>query len=96
MKLFLRFLYESEYIVTDFSIAVPKMFAPKTIYREGFDVSEIHTLLEDPDKTQPIGKRDQHCSIANVAVHNLIEKKNKKTNIMIFIKLTGIYFMYIS
>lgn len=58
IRIFLRFLYESEYIVTDLSIAVPKMFAPKTIYREGFDVSEIHTLLEAPDKTQPIGKRD--------------------------------------
>lgn len=58
IRIFLRFLFESEYVVTDLSIAVPEMFAPKTVYREGFDISEIHKLLDEPDKTQPIGKRD--------------------------------------
>lgn len=58
VRTFLRFLFGSEYTVIDLSIAVPEMFAPKTVYREGFNISEIHKLLDMPDKTQPIGKRD--------------------------------------
>ena len=44
IRIFLRFLFESEYVVTDLSIAVPEMFAPKTVYWEGFDISEIHVI----------------------------------------------------
>lgn len=58
VRIFLRHLYENHFTPENLSIAIPEMVARRTTFREGFSARETEQLLEVPDTSTPIGKRD--------------------------------------
>lgn len=58
VRLFLRFLYESDLTVLDLSRTLPQLVATRKMFREGFTGDELGRLLEHPDRMTAIGKRD--------------------------------------
>lgn len=58
VRAFLRHLYENNFTPKNLSLAVPEILTRRTIFREGFSNAEIKRLLDEPDVSTPIGKRD--------------------------------------
>jgi len=58
VKDFLKYLFEYGHIVTDLSLAVPKMAAKRKRVYQGFSDDEIRKLLAAVDINTQIGKRD--------------------------------------
>lgn len=58
VRLFLRFLFEHSLTTVDLSKSLPELAATRKMFREGFTESELEHLLEHPDRTTAIGKRD--------------------------------------
>lgn len=58
IRVFLRYIYESDNSIIDLSHAIPESIAGKKIYREGFSSDEISDLLNSVDISTAIGKRD--------------------------------------
>ena len=57
-RLFLRFLFERNLTITDLSQSLPELMATRKMFHEGFTEDELEYLLEHPDRTTAIGKRD--------------------------------------
>lgn len=58
VRLFLRFLFERSLTITDLSQSLPELMATRKMFHEGFTEDELEHLLEHPDRTTAIGKRD--------------------------------------
>lgn len=58
VRLFLRFLYERGLTAIDLSLSLPELAATRKMFHEGFSEVELECLLDQPDRTTPIGKRD--------------------------------------
>lgn len=58
VRLFLRFLYERSLTEIDLSLSLPELTATRKKFHEGFSEVELEHLLNQPDRTTPIGKRD--------------------------------------
>lgn len=58
VRLFLRFLFERNLTITDLSQSLPELMATRKMFHEGFTEDELEYLLEHPDRTTAIGKRD--------------------------------------
>ena len=58
VRLFLRFLFESNLTILDLSQTLPELVATRKMFREGFTGDELGRLLEHPDRMTAIGKRD--------------------------------------
>lgn len=58
VRLFLRYLFENDFVSEDLNLAVPEMVARRKVFREGFAYDEIERLLNSPDRNTAIGKRD--------------------------------------
>lgn len=58
VRLFLRFLFEHNLTITDLSQSLPELMAARKMFHEGFTEDELEYLLEHPDRTTAIGKRD--------------------------------------
>ena len=58
VRLFLRFLFERSLTITDLSQSLPELVTTRKMFREGFTEDELESLLEHPDRTTAIGKRD--------------------------------------
>lgn len=58
VRLFLRFLFEHNLTTIDLSQSLPELVTTRKMFREGFTESELEHLLEHPDRTTAIGKRD--------------------------------------
>lgn len=58
VRLFLHFLYEFDLIDIDLSLSLPELVAARKMFHEGFTEDELNLLLEHPDRTIAIGKRD--------------------------------------
>ena len=58
VRLFLRFLFEHNLTTVDLSQSLPELVATRKMFREGFTEDELERLLEHPDRTAAIGKRD--------------------------------------
>ena len=58
VRLFLRFLYESNLTILDLSQTLPELVATRKMFHEGFTEDELGRLLEHPDRMTAIGKRD--------------------------------------
>lgn len=58
VRVFLRFLFEGGVTDIDLSQSLPELVAARKMFREGFTESELEHLLEHPDRTIAIGKRD--------------------------------------
>lgn len=93
IRLFLQFLYEKGAVVTDLSVALPEAAATKKTFHEPLTDDEIKCLLEAPDRSTPIGKRDyaimllalqtglRACDISDLRREN-IDWKSKTVNIV--------------
>lgn len=58
VRLFLRSLFESNLTDHDLSLSLPEFAASRKMFHEGFAGDELSRLLEQPDRTSAIGKRD--------------------------------------
>ena len=58
VRLFLKFLFEHSLTAIDLSQSLPELVATRKMFREGFTEDELKHLLEHPDRTTAIGKRD--------------------------------------
>ena len=58
VRLFLRFLYERGLTTIDLSLSLPELATTRKMFHEGFSEVELEHLLDQPDRTTPIGKRD--------------------------------------
>lgn len=58
VRVFLHFLFEEGVTDIDLSQSLPELVATRKMFREGFTESELEYLLEHPDRTTGIGKRD--------------------------------------
>ncbi len=58
VRVFLHFLFEHNVTSIDLSLSLPKLVAARKMYRKGFTEDELKRLLEHPDRTTAIGKRD--------------------------------------
>ena len=58
VRLFLRFLYEHGQTAIDLSSSLPELVATRKMFHDGFTEDELDRLLEHPDRTTAIGKRD--------------------------------------
>ncbi len=58
VRLFLRFLYEHGLTAIDLSLSLPELVATRKMFHEGFTEEKLKRLLEHPDRTTAIGKRD--------------------------------------
>lgn len=58
VRVFLHFLFEDGVTDIDLSQSLPELAATRKMIREGFTESELERLLEHPDRTAAIGKRD--------------------------------------
>ena len=58
VRLLLRFLFERNLTITDLSQSLPELMATRKMFHEGFTEDELEYLLEHPDRTTAIGKRD--------------------------------------
>lgn len=58
VRLFLSFLFERNLTITDLSQSLPELMATRKMFHEGFTEDELEYLLEHPDRTTAIGKRD--------------------------------------
>lgn len=58
VRLFLHFLYEHGLTAVDLSLSLPELVAARKMFHEGFTEEELKHLLEHPDRTTTIGKRD--------------------------------------
>ena len=57
-RVFLHFLFEDGVTGIDLSRSLPELVATRKMFREGFTEDELEHLLEHPDRTTAIGKRD--------------------------------------
>lgn len=58
VRVFLHFLFEDGVTGIDLSRSLPELVATRKMFREGFTEDELEHLLEHPDRTTAIGKRD--------------------------------------
>ena len=58
VRVFLHFLFEDGVTGIDLSRSLPELVAARKMFREGFTEDELEHLLEHPDRTTAIGKRD--------------------------------------
>ena len=58
VRVFLHFLFEDGVTGIDLSRSLPELVATRKMFREGFAEDELEHLLEHPDRTTAIGKRD--------------------------------------
>ena len=65
VRVFLHFLFEHGVTVIDLSLFLPELVATRKMFREGFTEDELKRLLEHPDRTTAIGKRDYAMFLYN-------------------------------
>lgn len=58
VRLFLHFLYEHGLTEMDLGLSLPELVATRKMFHEGFSETELERLLDQPDRTTPIGKRN--------------------------------------
>lgn len=58
VRVFLHFLFEDGVTGIDLSRSLPELVATRKMFRKGFTEDELEHLLEHPDRTTAIGKRD--------------------------------------
>lgn len=58
IRIFLRHLYECGFTSTNLSVSVPELISRRKMFHEGFSDEETIRLLEEPDRTTALGKRD--------------------------------------
>lgn len=58
IRVFLRFLWETDITSNDLSKALPEFASPRKNFHEGFASDELEDLLMQPDTSTAVGKRD--------------------------------------
>lgn len=58
VRSFLHFLYEHSLTETDLSLSLPELVTTRKMFHKGFTEDELKRLLDQLDRTTPIGKRD--------------------------------------
>lgn len=58
VRIFLQFMFKHELTSVDLSLSLPQLMATRKMFHEGFSEEELERLLDQPDRSTPIGKRD--------------------------------------